>query len=148
MIPYIILGIYVPKRWKTFVIGRSITKITSDYGLKPLKDPIHGPQTWVPWYDLDLHAEVKKRTPRNPKGEDWHQDGDLDLGSKMDHALVLWSNIDPTQIEYKGTIYQPRPYEIVLFRNLAGKHRRPPTAPRNRFIFRQRVEVPTHMELP
>jgi len=111
-------------------------------GLIPLKDPVHGPQTWVPWFSEKLHAEVKRRTPKNPKGEDWHQDGDLDPGSNMDHALVLWSSNTPTEFEHEGVVYQPKRMEVVIARNLGCMHRRPPGAPRIRWLFRQRVEVP------
>lgn len=68
--PYVVLATYKPKRWKCWRIGRYLTALTSRLGFKPLDDPIHGPQLWTPWCDVDLHAEVKKLSPKNPKGED------------------------------------------------------------------------------
>lgn len=139
---YELLGRYKPTVWKCYRIGRDLCNFTRSLGFRPLKDPVHGPQLWVPWVSETLHAEVKRRTPRNPKGEDWHQDGDLDPGSRMDCGIILWSNLTPTQFrDSTGRVVQPKPYEVVYIRNLACFHRRPPDAPRNRFIFRQRVEL-------
>ena len=146
--PYIVLGTYHPSRWKPHKVGRDLVKLTQEYGLVPLKDSVHGPQTWAPWCSEKLHAEVKRRTPRNPKGEDFHQDGDLDPGSRMDCAIVLWSSNTPTEIKVEGHTYRPNRREVILFRNLAGFHRRPPATRRIRWVFRQRVELPTHLELP
>lgn len=140
MKPYVVLGTYWPKVWSAFRVGNDILAITRKLGLRPLNDPIHGPQTWAPWCSEKWHAEVKRRTPKNPKGEDWHQDGDLDPGSRMDCGIVLWATNTPTQIRVGTNIFQPKPKEIILFRNLVGHHRRPPDAPRIRWIFRQRVE--------
>lgn len=154
MTPFLLLGTYIPsgppKGWKCWRIGRDLTRFSREKGLLPHFDPLHGAQEWAPWYDLALHAEVKKRTPKNPKGEDWHQDGDLTAGAKMDCALLLWASTTPTEFRVgsRGRVAQPEPFDVVLFRNLLGYHRRPPGAPRDRFMFRQRVKVPTHLLLP
>jgi len=140
MKPYKVLGVYKPTKWRPWKVGRDITAMTNKLGMKPLHDPIHGPQMWAPWVNEKLHAEVKRRTPKNPKGEDWHQDGDLDPGSKMNHTLVLWASNHPTEFEVNGQVYQPKPYEVVAFNNLDGRHRRPLDAPRVRWMFRQRME--------
>lgn len=145
-VPFTVIGEYRPTEWKAYKVGRDICRITRQAGLVPLVDPVHGPQTWTPWHNEELHAEVKKRSPRNPKGEDWHQDGDLDPGSVMDHALVLWATNTPTQFRVGSDVYQPKPYSIVVARNLGSFHRRPPDAPRVRWLFRQRVVVPAWLK--
>lgn len=66
----------------------------------------------------------------------------------MNHAEVLWANKTPTEFQYQGKIYQPKPFEVVLVKNLSCYHRRPKDAPGRRWIFRQRVEVPKHIDLP
>lgn len=147
--PYIILQErYVPKTWRAWRIGRDLTRLTKELGLVPLNDPIHGPQAFRAWCNEKLHAECGWVTYKNGQGEGWHQDGDLAPGSKMDHAEVLWANRTPTEFQYQGKIYQPKPFQVILVKNLSCFHRRPKNAPRRRFFFRQRVEVPTHIELP
>ena len=156
MKPYIVITKYTPQKlppdkwngsygWRCWKIGEDICQITKEFGLIPLNDPIHGPQTWTPWYNIKLHAEVKKFTPKHPKGAQWHTDGDLDPGSKTNCALVLWSSSTPTEIQFKNKIYQPEPFEVILVRNIT--HRRPANAPNQRFIFRQRVEVPSGISI-
>lgn len=147
--PYVVLRKrFVPRRWRAWYIGRRLTDLTEKRGLIPLDDPAHGPQTFRAWCDEDLHAECGWVTYKGNQGEDWHQDGDLKPGSRMDNAMVLWSNRTPTEFRYKNKIYQPKPFEVILVRNLACHHRRPANAPKRRWIFRQRVEVPTHIKLP
>jgi len=147
--PYVVLKQrYVPKRWRAWRIGRDLTRLTRQKGLIPLDDPAHGPQTFRAWANKKLHAECGPRTNKGGQGEDWHQDGDTTPGAKMDNAMVLWANRTPTQFRYKGKIYQPKPFQVILVRNLACHHRRPKDAPKRRWIFRQRVQVPTHLDLP
>lgn len=147
--PYIILKErYLPKRWRAWRVGRDLTRLTKELGLVPLDDPVHGPQTFRAWNSERLHAECGWVTYKGNQGEDWHQDGDLAPGSKMDHAEVLWANRTPTEFLYKGRIYQPRPFQVILVRNLSCKHRRPANAPERRWLFRQRVEIPHHIKLP
>lgn len=147
--PYIVLNkCYVPKAWKAWQIGRDLTHFTRELGLVPLNDPEHGPQTFRAWCNVDLHAEVGWVTYKKGQGEDWHQDGDLAPGSKMDNAMVLWANRTPTEFRYQDKVYRPKPFQVILVRNLACHHRRPANAPKRRWLFRQRVEVPTHLQLP
>jgi len=147
--PYIVLKErYIPRRWRAWIIGRDLTRLTRRKGLVPLDDPEHGPQTFRAWCREDLHAECGWITYKGGQGESWHRDGDLAPGSKMDHAEVLWANRTPTEFQYKGKIYQPKPFEVILVRNLVCFHRRPKNAPKRRFFFRQRVEVPEHIKLP
>jgi hypothetical protein len=143
------LGTYIPPFWKCWKIGQDLTDMTRRLGLVPLDDPRHPAQAWTPWNSLILHAEVKRWTPSHPKGAEWHQDGDQTPGSRMDHALVLWSTRMPTQVRDKeGRVWTPQTYEVIIFKNLSCAHRRPPEVKGERFTFRQRVEVPKHMELP
>lgn len=157
MKPYISLGIYRPTRWRAREIGLHLTDLTARHGLRPHEDAAHGPlplrgRNWVSWA---LHAEVRRRTFRTQQAEGWHYDGDLTEGSKPDCILVLWASNTPTQVKwnvqgpathYTGThpcndiIYQPRPYEVVAFRNLECLHRRPPGCPHVRWVFRQRCD--------
>lgn len=147
--PYIVLRErFVPRRWRAWYIGRHLTRLTEELGLVPLNDPQHGPQLFRAWVNEKLHAECGWVTYKGGQGEGWHQDGDLAPGSKMDHAMVLWTNRTPTEFLYNGKIYQPKPFEVVLVKNLSCLHRRPKDAPRRRWIFRQRVEVPEHIDLP
>lgn len=164
MKPYLSLGLYKPSRWRAYQVGRELTDMTCDLGLIPHYDPMHGPLelTGRNWVNKLLHAEVRRRTFNTTQAEGWHYDGDTTEGSKPDCALVLWASNNPTQIRWKdyhgevppigrGTqIYQPRPYEVVIFRNLSCLHRRPPNVPRVRWVFRQRVQVPAKsvMALP
>lgn len=148
MTPYITLGSYHPDVWKCWKIGRDLTTITKNHDLVPFNDPVHPAQPWATWCSEKLHAECKRRTPRNKGGEDWHKDGDTTPGARMDCAIVLWSSKTPTEFQLEGKIYQPKPFEIVLFNNRSCSHRRPLNAPRKRFIFRQRVEIPKHIRLP
>lgn len=147
--PYIVLRKrFIPKRWRAWYIGRQLTQLTRSKGLVPLDDPRHGPQTFRAWCDEELHAECGWRVYPNGAGGDWHQDGDTTPESRMDNAMVLWANRTPTEFLYKGKVYQPRPFEVILVRNLSCKHRRPGSVPEKRWLFRQRIEVPEHIELP
>ena len=149
MKPWISLGIYNPPRpWRAWRIGRQITKITKEKGLVPIKDNKHRHQSRAAWHDASLCAYVRRRTVRNPRAAGWHTDGDLVAGSQRDNCVVLWSSNTPTEFEVEGKIYRPRNREIILVRNLGRVHRRPPDAPRVRWLFRQRVEVPTHISVP
>lgn len=153
MQPFVVLGEYHPSKWNTWVIGPELVRFTRDKGLVPHPDPVHGPLHFVEWWSSDKHhAEVRKRTLTSPKakrGEDWHQDGDLDPGSLMDCALVTWASTHPTEFKDPGgMVFQPRPYEVVVSRNLYGYHRRPHHSPVRRWLFRQRVQVPAHIQLP
>jgi hypothetical protein len=151
--PYKILGHYKPHKLRGSIIGPRILSIISKFGFVPLDDPAHGPQTTSIWCDPDLHAEVRRFAQPNGQGVGWHQDGDMADGSHMDHAAILWANKTPTQFkwEFNDTIFQPEPYQIVLAWNLNGMHRTPPNAPKppkRRWFFRQRIEIPTSMEIP
>lgn len=147
--PYVVLKErYIPKRWRAWRIGRDLTTLTEELGLVPLDDPIHGPQVFRAWCDEDLHAECGWVTYRGGPAEDWHYEGDTTPGAKTDSALVVWANRTPTEFKYDGEIYQPKPFQVVIGRNLGCLHRRPGNAPKRRWFFRQRVEIPTHIKLP
>lgn len=147
--PYVVLKErYVPKIWKAWAIGQYLTRLTKGLGLVPLDDPEHGPQSFRAWCSEGLHAECGWVTYKGNQGEDWHQDGDLAPGSKMNNAMVLWANRTPTEFQYLNKIYQPKPFQVIIARNLAGQHRRPGNCPKKRWLFRQRVEVPKHIKLP
>lgn len=155
-LPYIVLAMYKPWWWPKAPketceeIGNDLCFITHNAGLTPLHDGVLEAQDWCPWVNMDRHAEVKRYTPDYFKSEDWHQDGDLDPGSNMDHALVLWTTKYPTELRTDEGICQANPFEVILFRNLRLSHRRPLAAPRGgeRHFFRQRVNLPTHIKLP
>ena len=160
MIPYKVLCTYKPSRWRASVVGRELTQITAELGLTPHVDPAHGPLplTGRNWVSVPLHAEVRRRTFKTNMAEGPHFDGDTTPGSKPDCALVLWASNNATELKWRnylgndcfidGKIYQPKPYELVIFHNLHCLHWRPKGVPRVRWIFRQRVAVPKHMELP
>lgn len=147
MIPYLVLATYHPTRWKAYQVGKDLTAITKANGLIPHVDPAHGPLLNVPWVSEELHAEVRRRTFKTKQAEDWHYDGDTTEGSKPDCCLVLWATNHPTEIKYENKVYVPEPYEVVIFKNLSVRHRRPENCPRIRWVYRQRVAVPQHMEL-
>lgn len=149
MKPFISLGIYEPKRpWRAWRIGKDITTIVKEFGLVPITDKKHRHQRRAAWNSKSLCAYVRRRTVQNPKALGWHQDGDLVTGSEMDNCMVLWSSNNPTQFKVGTEVYTPKHREIILVRNLVGLHRRPPDCPRIRYLFRQRVEIPQHVELP
>lgn len=154
VLPYKVLGTFMPDmsdpKWKAWRVGRQLTSLTAECGLEPHVDPCHGPLHNVPWYSEPLHAEVRKRSFKTKMAEGWHFDGDTTPGSKPDCAIVIWSSSHPTEIQYNGDIWQPKPWEVAVFRNLSVLHRRPADVPRVRWVFRQRVAVPplSHLELP
>jgi hypothetical protein len=161
MKPYKVLGVYHPKTypadrwnshagWRAWAVGEDLTALTASLGLVPHIDPEHGAQTWPAWYNLKLHAEVKRQTPEHPGGEDWHYDGDTTHGANPDCAIVLWASVCPTDIRLhtSNKIWRPEPFEVIVFNNRHCSHRRPPEAPKNRFLFRQRVQIPVTLELP
>lgn len=136
---YKILGYYYPKIRKCWIIGEYLTNMTQRLGFEPLRASDSRYER-APWSSTALHAHVRRRTLRSPEGAQWHQDGDYGH-IPMDHGLILWSNTHPTEIrDLNGKVYVPPLFSVVYFRNLEYYHRRPPNAPRRRFIFRQRVE--------
>jgi hypothetical protein len=162
--PYLVLGTYKPSKWRASTVGRELTDLTCELGLLPHYDPVHGPLelTGRNWVSKVLHAEVRRRTFKTNQAESFHYDGDLQEGSKPDCAIVLWASNHPTEIKWtnqhgvaafrkhEDEIYQPRPYEIVIFHNLHCLHRRPAGVPRIRWVYRQRVSIPSRdvLELP
>lgn len=147
MEPFRVLATYKPPKWNAQRVGLDLTDITKSYGLIPHDDPAHGPLIKVPWFSIKLHAEVRRRTFKTKQAEDWHYDGDTTPGSKPDCCLVLWATNHPTEIKYNGTIYVPNPYDLVIFKNMSVRHRRPENCPRIRWVFRQRVAIPTNLNL-
>lgn len=139
MCPYVILEVYKPAIWKSWKIGRDLTIITKNLGFKPFK-AVDTRYQGAAWADIELHAHVRRRTLRKEDGAQWHQDGDYGH-IPMEHGLIFWSNRTPTEFKVWDQIYQPKPFEVVYFSNLDGLHRRPPNAPRKRWLFRQRVEL-------
>lgn len=148
MIPYKVLAVYKPKIWRASLIGKELTDITKNAGLIPHKDPAHGPLITVPWVSESLHAEVRRRTFNTKQAEGWHYDGDTTPGAKPECCLILWATNHPTEIQYQNKIYTPKPYELVIFKNMSIRHRRPENCPRIRWIYRQRVAIPSHIDLP
>lgn len=137
--PYQVITVYHPTLWKCWKIGRDLTTLTRRLGLIPLTASDSRYEK-APWSDSRLHAHVRRRTLRTDDAAQWHQDGDYGH-VPMNHGIVLWSNTTPTEFRVGTVIYQPKPFEVVLVNNLSCYHRRPPNAPRQRYIFRQRVEV-------
>lgn len=159
MKPYLVIGHYKPSRWRASVVGRELTDLTCELGLEPHYDEAHGPLklTGRNWSNELLHAEVRRRTFHANQAEGYHWDGDLEPNSKPDCAIVTWASNTPTQIKWREQhdkefemVYQAKPYQVIIFRNLACLHRRPPNCPRVRWLFRQRVGLPPKsvLELP
>lgn len=148
MKPYISLGTFKPSKWRASIIGKELTEFTRQRGLRPfLNDEIQRNERAI-WKDWALHAEVRRTAVIGSEGTSFHQDGDTST-SNMDCALVLWSNKWPTQFRGNdGVVYQCKPFEVVIARNLACTHRRPPEADGKRWSFRQRVAVPASLRLP
>lgn len=137
-----ILGEYHPPKRKAYLVGSYITKLTAELGFKPFDEPLAKHHRKAAWFREDLHAECRL-TAQTKEDESWHQDLDNAPGANMECGLVLWAELMPTQFKYPdGTIVQPKPGEIVLARNTAVVHRRPPGVPVQRMSFRQRVEWP------
>jgi hypothetical protein len=140
MKPYIIIKErYDPPEWNARKIGEALTTMTYLFGLRPLKDPNHRHQVRAAWCDKNKVAYVRRRTVRDPRAKGWHQDGDLDNGL-LDSSIVLWTSNTPTEIRtFDGDIIVPPNRSVILIRNNACYHRRPPDCPRVRWLFRQRV---------
>ena len=147
MIPFLVIAHYVPSKWNAQKVGKELTEATRRLGLIPHDDPAHGPLHSAAWFSDELHAEVRRRTFKTKQAEDWHYDGDLGGGANPNCALVLWSTNHPTEIMYNNKIYVPNPYDLVIFKNMSVRHRRPPGCPRIRWTFRQRTQVPEHLNL-
>lgn len=160
MKPYLSLGKYMPSRWRASVVGRELSDLMAKLGLQPHIDRVHGPLrlTGRNWSSEILHAEVRRRTFSTKQAESFHYDGDLEPGANPNCAIVLWASNNPTEIKWRDyyggahpaelKIYQPKSYEVVIFHNMHCLHRRPAGVPRIRWVFRQRVSLPTNMELP
>ena len=144
-LPYVVLAVFKPgpRPWRKSRIHRALTQLTHDLGFKPLPG-----RAWKLVGQRGLHAEVRKRAVPGTQATGWHQDGDMDPGVNMDHAIITWANVAPTEFKVGNNIFQPKPFEVVIVRNLGVYHRRPPGAPHERWLFRQRVEVPTNYDLP
>lgn len=152
MLPYRVLESYKPSKWRSSLIGRHLTDLTRDLGFRPHVDVAHGPLklTGRNWCSPALHAEVRRRTFKTTQAEGWHFDADLEPSGDPNCLICLWASNTPTQIKWRNRsgvpqdrefeiIYQPRPYEVVVFNNMECLHRRPPNAPRVRWVFRQRL---------
>jgi hypothetical protein len=149
MTPFIVLATYKPEIWSPRRVGLELCAITKKAGLKPHYDPKHGPNHMTKtWWSEALHAEIHRRTADVKAAEGFHYDGDTTPGSNPECCLVLWSTNNPTEIMYQGKIYRPKPYDLVIFKNRSVTHRRPENCPKVRWLFRQRVALPTHMKLP
>jgi len=141
MVTIKVLGRYVPKKWRAFIIGTELTANLAHAGYTPFVDKYIKQNRGAAWYDEALHAEVRMTAVPGSEGTSWHQDGDTSPGANMDCALILWSNKWPTEFRIENEIVVAKPFEIVYFRNLSGTHRRSPVAEGRRWSFRQRVNV-------
>lgn len=140
--PFVVLKQhYKPAVWKAWKVGKDLTELTSWLGFKPLPGIGGKNNEGAAWYAADLHAEARRTCVPNSDGTQWHQDGDTTPGANMDYSLVVWAASDPTEIKrVEGSlVYQPKPFEVVVFNNLEVLHRRPPHLSGERFSFRQRV---------
>ncbi len=132
---------YIPSKWRAWRIGKDLTNMTRELGYEPLKDDNIQTNPGAAWYRSELHAEVRITAVPHSQGTGWHQDGDMDSNSNMDHGLIVWANRTPTEFKIGEEIFQPLKFQLVYFKNLDGYHRRPADAPARRFMFRQRVEL-------
>lgn len=139
----ILLDYYMPKRWSPRLVGHDLTNLTRDLGFVPSQDPAIGWDNFkAPWHSRKLCAYVRRRTVKNPRATDWHQDGDLIDDVVLDDYLVLWSSNTPTELrDFGGVVHTPPRRAVILVDNTACYHRRPPEAPHVRWLFRQRVYV-------
>src|SRR6266568_2775907 len=134
-VPFVVLGTYKPDKWNATKVGLDLTNLTKKAGLIPHVDPAHGPNKLVKsWFSEKLHAEVHRRTASVQAAEDWHYDGDTTPGSKPNCCLVLWSTNHPTEVMFEGKVYTPKPYEVIIVKNMSVKHRRPAEVPRVRWL--------------
>jgi hypothetical protein len=145
--PYVILGTYKPEEGTSCEqIGKFLTEITSGLNLVPFKNKEIKRNKKAAWSDYKLHAEVRKTAVKNSEATSFHQDGDTST-KDMDFAMVVWADRDPTEFKLGEKVYQPKPFELVLARNLGCYHRRP-NIEGKRLFFRQRVELPKDINLP
>ena len=145
MLPFRVLAIYKPSTWTARIVGRELTDLTAKLGYTPHDDPVHGPLSLKGrnWSSVLLHAEVRRRTFATTQAEGWHYDADLSPGGNPNCLICLWASNTPTLIRWKHSpeIFQPRPYEVVLFNNMHCEHKRPSNCPKVRWVFRQRLAV-------
>ncbi len=154
--PFVVLTTYKPKKpYSAKAIGADLVAITKEFGIAPLNDVVHGAQTTSTWCDPELHAEVRRFAQPHGMGKSWHQEGDTTPGSIMQAALVVWAARNPTQFRFAEgdtkTIHTPEPFQVVIGCNLACYHRTNPNVPKpptRRWFFRQRVQIPKHLNLP
>lgn len=142
MKPYEVIGTYVPPRWNVRLVAHSLEKLVESAGLIPL--PMGNYRLHKgPYQNTNKHSDLMRRIPKKSQEDlDWHQDGDTS-NTNMDCSLVLWATRVPTEFLYHGKVYQPRAHEVVVANNLNCRHRRPPNAPRIRWLYRQRVVTPS-----
>lgn len=139
--PFTVLATYHPKVWRGAAIGRELTRITKDLGLKPLRAKRMRLHKNARWRRRRLHADVTCYADPKSEATSWHKDGDLTSGFPMEHAIVVWCNKAPTEFKHKGKVFRPKPFQVVIARNMDCQHRQPPDAPARRWFFRQRVEL-------
>ena len=140
---HVLVESYKPPQRKAYIVGQALTEMTKTYGLVPLDDPNAKHHVKAGWFNRKLHAECRLTTA-SKEDEQWHQDSDQGAGGIVECGLVLWCELMPTQFKYfdSDEIIQPLPYQVVLWNNAAGLHRRPPNTPHERMSFRQRVVLP------
>lgn len=145
--PYVVLTTYKPNQNNCAAIGKDLTTFTKKLGLIPFENPEIKRNKKAAWSNYDLHAEVRKTAKSGSEATEWHQDGDTSTNS-MDFAMVVWADREPTEFKIGDKVYQCKPYELVIARNLGCYHKRPNEINGERYFFRQRVEVPKDIKLP
>lgn len=134
------LGVYNPPKWNRKIVLKQLINMSATVaGLTPLMIGKHRLHKGLK--NVNAHADLMRRTPKYDTADlEWHRDGDI-TGADMDCGIVLWASNTPTQIMDKnGKIWTPKHREVIYFRNIEVKHRRPPNTKRVRWLFRQRVK--------
>lgn len=165
---YIVLGTFKPNLSATDAIGnpelsderilipwepahRTVAKTMGEELVRFSKqlslEPFGGPWTGGPWFDHEAAAELRFNVDTRPNenkyeghfrtDDGFHRDGVQGMG------MIVWANQDPTELRWQDRIYQPQPFEIVLFNNSGPEHRQPRKSMEGRWFYRQYVR-PTH----
>ncbi len=137
--PHLIVGIYKPEVWDAEVIGKAILAQIARFKFISFAS---GAWPEAAWKDDRLDAEVRvDYQSRKNNGHGWHKDyGDNSFKQKC--FMIVWASKQPTQIRQVGEkkVYQPEPYQIVLFDNTAVEHQQPLGDATGRYFFRQVIQ--------
>ena len=134
--PYTVLGTYIPEVYDAERIGRELGLLVSSHGLKKHPGALSGVTVRGPKHNKALSDSISSSGPNK-----FHRDANQ--VTTGDLSLVVWASDSPTELLSRdGTVWQPAPFEVVLFSNSEVMHRIPPNIGSDRWFFREFVLTP------